>query len=80
MLTDFGTSCHWAAIKKATSQLELTWKALKSETQRNILEETILQIALDNHLVSLIAMFHLQSKPGIMLTDSRQLTNSHVIG
>jgi hypothetical protein len=54
MLIDVGTSSQWAAIKEAVSQLELKRNTLRSKRGRDNLMESILQIALDNRLVSII--------------------------
>ena len=54
MVTDLGTSSHWAAIKKAVSQLEIKRKTLASKRARDSLKEAIVQIALANRFVSAI--------------------------
>ena len=54
MVTDLGTSSHWAAIKEAVSQLEIKRKTVKSQSARVSLEQAIIQIALANRFVSAI--------------------------
>jgi hypothetical protein len=54
MLMDLGTSSHWSAIKEAVGHLELKRKTLRSKIGRDSLMENIVQIALDNRLVSII--------------------------
>jgi hypothetical protein len=56
MLSDLGASSQWAAIKEAVNQLHLEKKSIKSRIERDSLEKKILQIALDNRLVSAIVL------------------------
>jgi hypothetical protein len=56
MFTDLGTSSQWAAIKKAVNQLNLEKKAIRSDIEQASLKEKILQIALDNRLVSAVVL------------------------
>ena len=61
MVTDLGNSSHWAAIKKAVSQLEIQRKTLKSQRASDSLEKAIIQIALANRLVSAITSSYLKT-------------------
>jgi hypothetical protein len=54
MLMDLGTSSHWSVIKEAVGHLEIDRKTLRSRIGRHSLMESIVQIALDNRLVSVI--------------------------
>jgi hypothetical protein len=56
MFTDLGTSAQWTAIKKAVNQLNLEKKIIISRIGRQCLTEKILQIALDNRLVSAVLL------------------------
>jgi hypothetical protein len=56
MFTDLGTSSQWTAVKEAVSQLNLEKKIIRSEIERASLKEKILQIALDNRLVSAVVL------------------------
>jgi hypothetical protein len=52
MLTELGTSLQWAAIKEAVDELYLGKIILRSRIEKSNLGEKILQIAIDNRLVS----------------------------
>jgi hypothetical protein len=56
MFTDLQTSSQWTAIKEAVNQLNLEKKIIRSGTEQASLEEKILQIALDNRLVSAVVL------------------------
>jgi hypothetical protein len=56
MLTNLGTSSQWTAIKKAVNQLNLEKKTIWLEIEGDGLKEKILQIALDNRLVSVVVL------------------------
>jgi hypothetical protein len=56
MFTDLGTFSQWTAIKEAVNQLNLDKKIIRSGIGRHSLTEKILQIALDNRLVSAVVL------------------------
>ena len=72
MLTNLPTSSSWAAIKKAVNELNLKKMFLQLQDDSSTLEKEIIQIALNNRLVSGQALS--ESSFVILFTGSKHLT------